>query len=126
MKQFLRFAVVGAIGFVTDFAVLYVAVSFLGLGSLSARLLSFLIAATVTWKANRHFTFAHDGDGALKQWAQYLLATSIGGAINIGVYKLWLAFTDANTVNLFLGVAAGSATAMMFNYAMAKRVIFAT
>jgi putative flippase GtrA len=126
VNQFLRFAIVGAAGFVTDFAVLYVAVSWFGLHHLGARLLSFLVAATLTWKANRHFTFRrNDGGGALRQWMQYLLATALGGLINIGVYQLWLTWTDTSTVNLFLGVVAGSAVAMLFNFVVSKRFVFA-
>lgn len=125
MKQFGRFAAVGALGFVTDFAVLYLAVSGLGLGHLGGRLVSFLVAATVTWKANRHFTFGASDKGAVREWMQYLLATSLGAAINIGVYQLWLMWTDTSTINLFLAVAAGSGAAMMVNFAISKRVVFA-
>ena len=125
MKQLLRFAIVGAVGFVVDFTVLYLAVSVLGLGNLSGRVLSFIVAATVTWKFNRHFTFEAAGKNAFREWAQYLLATSVGGGINVAVYQCWLWFTDTRTLNLFLGVAAGSAVAMMFNFAISKRIIFA-
>lgn len=124
MKQFLRFALVGAVGFVTDFGVLSLALSVLGLNPLAGRLLSFLFAATVTWKANRKFTFAQQGAGTTRQWLQYLLATSIGGGINITVYQFWLMATDTSSGNLFLGVAVGSAAAMVFNFGISKRVVF--
>lgn len=125
MKQFLRFCVVGALGFVTDFSVLYLAVKWLGAGTLSGRLLSFLVAATVTWKVNRHFTFAKGGKGSVREWLQYLLLTGIGGLINVGVYQIWLSLTDHGTLNLFLAVVAGSAVAMLFNYMVSKRAVFA-
>ena len=96
-----------------------------GLGNLSGRVLSFIVAATVTWKFNRHFTFEAAGKNAFREWAQYVLATSVGGGINVAVYQCWLWFTDTRTLNLFLGVAAGSAVAMMFNFAISKRLIFA-
>lgn len=126
MKQFLRFALVGSVGFVTDFGVLTLALSVLGLNPLAGRLLSFLVAATVTWTANRKFTFAQQGAGTAKQWLQYLLATSIGGGINIAIYQCWLMATDTSTRNLFLAVAAGSAAAMLFNFGISKRVVFTT
>lgn len=125
MKQFFRFCLVGALGFVTDFGMLYLGVKVLEMGTLSARILSFIIAATVTWKANRHFTFVQQGHGSLREWLQYLLLTSIGGGINVIVYQIWLSLTDHGTLNLFLAVAAGSATAMLFNFAISKRVVFA-
>jgi putative flippase GtrA len=125
LKQFLRFCVVGALGFVTDFSVLYLAVTWLGTGTLSGRVLSFLVAATVTWKVNRHFTFAKQGQGSVREWLQYLLLTGIGGLINVGVYQVWLSLTDRSTRNLFLAVVAGSAVAMLFNYTISKRAVFA-
>ncbi|QJD99907.1 GtrA family protein [Massilia forsythiae] len=124
MKQFLRFGLVGALGFVTDFGMLYAAVTWLGLGTVAGRVLSFVIAATVTWKVNRHFTFVQQGRGSVREWLSYLLLTSVGGAINVAVYQTWLWLTDHRTLNLFLGVAAGSAVAMLFNFAISKRAVF--
>lgn len=128
MKQFQRFLLVGVLGFVVDFSVLYLAVNEAGLGAFSGRLLSFIVAATVTWKANRHFTFA-SGDvavqgAAARQWLRYLSTTAIGGAINIGVYQLWLKITDHGNLNLFLAVVAGSAVALMVNFTLSKYVVF--
>jgi putative flippase GtrA len=125
VNQFLRFCLVGALGFVTDFTVLYVAVKWLGFGTASGRLLSFLVAVTVTWQANRRFTFVRTDAGSVREWLRYLLFTGFGGGINIAVCQLWLHFTDERTVNLFLAVTAGSGIAMMFNFAVSKRAVFA-
>lgn len=115
---------VGAVGFVTDFSVLYVAVALLGLGTVIGRILSFVIAATVTWKINRRFTFVQSGKGGGMEWLRYLLFTSVGGAINLAVYQTWLYLTSHTTLNLFIGVAAGSAVALVFNFAISKRAVF--
>lgn len=130
MKQFQRFLLVGALGFVVDFSVLYLAVNLGGFSPLGGRVLSFLIAATVTWKANRHFTFAatdatdNAAGAAARQWLRYLSTTAIGGAINIGVYQAWLAMTGNTNVNLFLAVVAGSAVALLVNFTLSKYVVF--
>lgn len=128
MKQFQRFLLVGALGFVVDFSVLYVAVNAAGLGPLAGRIVSFIVAATVTWKANRNFTFASAEaampGAAARQWLRYLSTTAIGGAINIGVYQLWLKITDHGNVNLFLAVVAGSAVALVINFTLSKYVVF--
>lgn len=125
MKQFVRFCLVGALGFVTDFGVLYVLVHWLHLQPTSGRILSFMVAATVTWKVNRHFTFAQRGAGTLREWLSYLVLTGVGGLVNVAVYWLWISLTDSTTVNLFLGVAAGSAVALFFNFTISKRAVFA-
>jgi len=128
VKQFQRFLLVGALGFVVDFSVLYLAVNAAGLDTLAGRLLSFIVAATVTWKANRHFTFVRTDaavpDAAARQWLRYLLTTAIGGVINIGVYQLWLRTTDHSNLNLFLAVVAGSAVALFVNFTLSKYVVF--
>lgn len=128
MKQFQRFLAVGALGFIVDFSVLYLLVNFVGLNPLAGRLLSFVVAATVTWKANRHFTFANANTTlrgeAARQWLRYLSTTAIGGAINIGLYHLWLKLTDHGALNLFLGVVAGSACALLVNFLLSKYVVF--
>lgn len=124
MKQFLRFCIVGTLGFLTDFAVLYVVVKWLSVGPLAGRILSFLVAATVTWKVNRHFTFVSQGQGSVREWLQYVVFTGFGGCINVGVYQLWTTFTDHSTLNLFLAVAAGSGTALLFNFAISRRAVF--
>jgi putative flippase GtrA len=128
LKQFQRFLLVGALGFVVDFSVLYLAVNAAGLGTLAGRLVSFIVAATVTWKANRHFTFANNEavvpGTAVRQWLRYLLTTAIGGAINIGVYQLWLKMTYYGNMNLFLAVVAGSAVALLVNFTLSKHVVF--
>lgn len=124
MNQFQRFLLTGALGFAVDFSILYVAVNVGGLGPVSGRLLSFVIAASVTWKVNRHFTFASSQDPATWQWIRYLCTTAIGGAINIGVYRLWLMFTAPDNLNLFAAVVAGSAVALIFNFALSKYIVF--
>ena len=128
MKQFQKFLAVGALGFIVDFSVLYIAVNAAGLGTLTGRVVSFLVAATVTWKANRHFTFAGTGaeapGAAARQWLRYLSTTAIGGAVNIGVYTLWLRMTDHGNTNLFLAVVAGSAVALLVNFSLSKYIVF--
>jgi len=124
LKQFQRFLLVGVLGFIVDFSVLYLAVNAAGLGPLGGRLLSFVVAASVTWKANRHFTFAAVQEQAARQWMRYLVTTAVGGAINIGVYQLWLKITNHGNANLFLAVVAGSALAMMVNFILSKYVVF--
>jgi putative flippase GtrA len=125
LNQFLRFCIVGAVGFVTDFAFFYAAVRWVGLGTMSGRVLSFLVAATVTWKMNRHFTFLQEDAGSVREWLRYVLTTGIGGAINVGVSQAWLHVTNHDTLNLFLAVAAGSGVALLCNFFVSKRAVFA-
>ena len=122
--QLLRFGVVGTVGFLADSSVLLALTQYLLIGPLPARVLSFLVAATLTWKLNRHFTFAQTGSTPLLEWGKYLLATATGGALNVLVYKGWISLTDTSTMNLVAGVAIGSIAAMTLNFLIAKKLIF--
>jgi len=68
--------------------VLYLAVNAAGLDPFPRPLRSIMIAATVTWKASRHFIFASTDvavPGApARKWLRYVSTTATGGAINNG------------------------------------------
>ena len=123
--QFGKFGMVGVVGLVVDIAVLYLAMAGAGLGPYSARVVSFLAAATVTWALNRAFTFRgeHDG-GLLGQWAKFIAANSVGGAVNYLTYAALIAGTATVAGHPFLGVAAGSVAGMFFNFAASKKLVF--
>ena len=59
LPPFLRFALVGALGFGVDLAVLWVALEPLQLGVYAARLVSFAVTVTFTWAMNRYLTFGN-------------------------------------------------------------------
>jgi len=122
--RFLRFVAVGSIGFLVDSSVLLLLTSTRVAGPSYGRVLSFLAAATVTWKLNRSYTFRAVGGQPHRQWAQYVLATAIGAVINFAIYRLWLRWTDTGPLNLLLGVAAGSIGAMLFNFGVSHKFVF--
>ncbi len=127
-REFLRFSVVGVIGFGVDVAVLYAAAPLMGWHA--ARVLSFLAAATTTWALNRRITFqaASSVTGVRNVWRQYLryLFTMLGGgAINYLVYATTLHFS-AGTGTPALGVALGSIAGLFANFASARYLVFRT
>jgi putative flippase GtrA len=121
--QFLRFGLVGTVGFIVDAGVLRLVVSFLGLNLYVGRVISFLVAATVTWALNRTFTFKHTGARG-RQWLRFVLANAIGGFVNFGAYAALvstLPFVHAHPV---IAVAAGSLAGMGFNFTLSKWLVF--
>ncbi len=60
-KQLLRFAAVGASGYVVNLAVFAMAIHVAGLGYLLAATLAFLVAVSNNFFWNRHWTFSRDG-----------------------------------------------------------------
>ncbi|WP_326491152.1 GtrA family protein [Paraburkholderia sp. HD33-4] len=123
-REFIWFAIAGAVGFGVDAGVLYAALA-LGCGPYVGRLISFLCAAFVTWQINRRITFtAAAGTSLWREWCQYLAAMSLGGACNYGAYVLTLHLLPRGPASPLLAVAAGSIAGMFVNFATAKLWVF--
>jgi putative flippase GtrA len=124
LMEFLRFGVVGTIGFVVDTAVLYAGLA-VGLGLYGGRALSYLVAASTTWALNRLWTFRGRGDGsAHRQWALFLVVNLVGFAMNYGTYAVLIAFVPMVAAHPVLGVAAGALAGMFGNFVLSRRLVF--
>ena len=124
--QFLRFGLVGAAGFLVDVGVLY-AMRGMGLDLYSARLVSFLAAATFTWLGNRFFTFGTPPRRAARlggEWAAYIAAMGLGGLVNYGTYAVLISFFDLFRAHPWLAVAGGTGAGLAINFVTARRILF--
>jgi putative flippase GtrA len=126
-SRFLRFCLVGGVGFGVDLLVLYA--SAWALGWYKARVVSFLAAATVTWWLNRRFTFdaapgtAREDTALGRQYLAYM-ASMLGGALlNYATYAATLHWLDIPG-NAALGVALGSCAGLVVNYLLARHLVF--
>lgn len=124
LLQFLRFGVVGTVGFVVDTAVLYAGLA-AGLGLYGGRALSYLVAASTTWALNRAWTFRGQGEGpAMRQWALFVVLNLVGFAFNYGTYAALVASVALVAQHPVIGVAAGSLAGMMGNFLLSRRFVF--
>jgi putative flippase GtrA len=124
LLQFLRFGVVGTVGFVVDTAVLYAGLA-AGLGLYGGRAVSYLVAATTTWALNRAWTFRGQGEGpAMRQWALFVVLNLVGFAFNYGTYAALVASVTLVAQHPVIGVAAGSLAGMMGNFLLSRRFVF--
>lgn len=121
--RFLRFALVGAAGFVVDAGVLYAGVA-LGLGLYLGRACSYLCAATFTWALNRRFTFAASGPPGLAEWLRFVLANANGGIVNYLTYAALVSWGPGLIGHPVLAVAAGSLAGLGVNFAASERFVF--
>jgi putative flippase GtrA len=123
-QEFLRFGVVGSIGFLVDTGVLYGALA-LGAGLYLGRAVSYVVAATTTWALNRAWTFRGRGGGAIhRQWALFVAVNLGGFVLNYGTYAALVAFVPLVAAHPVLGVAAGSVAGMFANFALSRRLVF--
>lgn len=127
-SQFLRFAVVGAAGFVVDESVLWLMHRVIGLDPFSARAISIFSAMTLTWWGNRTLTFsAHAAEGAgavIKEWLRFIAANAIGALVNYGAYASLVKFAPAPLNNAYLATAIGVGIGLIFNFTLSKRFVF--
>jgi len=118
---YLKFVLVGGVGFAIDYGVLQVLVTEWGWHWALARIPSFGLAVCVTWILNRTLTF-----GSSNRWAgesiRYLIAQSIGSAINLGVFSGIVMVVGAGT--LLVPLAVGAAGGLVSNFLMSKYLVF--
>ena len=123
-QEFLRFGVVGTIGFLVDSGVLYGAIA-LGAGLYLGRAISYLAAASATWALNRAWTFRGRGSGPVhQQWALFVAVNLVGFVLNYGTYALLVATVPVVAAHPILGVAAGSIAGMFANFFLSRAVVF--
>lgn len=131
LVQFLRFGVVGTVGFVVDTAVLYAMLA-LGAGPYAGRIPAYLAAATTTWALNRRWTFRdtgrdagrNAGGAAGRQWAAFVVLNLGGFVLNYGTYAALVRFVPVVAAHPILGVAAGALAGMTGNFLLSRRFVF--
>jgi putative flippase GtrA len=121
----LRFALVGAAGFIVDAASLYLVVHQLGAGLYSGRLVSYLTAASFTWALNRRYTFHSQRDhNPAREWLRFLAANAAGGLLNYTVYAVLINAFETVALWPVIGVAAGSMAGLIANFLLSRRLVF--
>lgn len=125
LAEFLRFCIVGAVGFMVDAGVLMLCIHVFGVDAVSGRLVSFAIAVMATFELNRRWAFQRGGHSTyFALLATYLGVQGLGFLCNLGIYTLlYVALPQPFNAPLFCLVVA-SAFALLVNYAGARLVVF--
>lgn len=125
VRQLGAFGVVGVIGLLVDMAVVWLCLRGAGLNPYAARAVSFLVAATTTWVLNRAFTFrGARPEAAHRQWAKFLAANAVGGAVNYGVYAALVSGVGFFAAVPEAAVAVGSFAGLGFNFTASRTLVF--
>ena len=121
--DFIRFGIVGTLGFVWDTATVYAVKGFAGLYVAGA--CGFVVAATINWAINRFWTFRHlDHSAAHRQLLQFLAVNSIGFIFNRGTFFTLVAISLRCREYPVLAIFAGSLAGLIFNYFLSKKFVF--
>jgi putative flippase GtrA len=125
-REVALFAVGGILGLAVDAGIAQSLVGLAGWNVYTARVVSFLSAATVTWWWNRTHTFAHrdSGRGHRAEWLHWMGLMALGAVINNGLYVLAFKVFPALHAWPAVAVAAGSAAGAVANFLLARAVLF--
>lgn len=122
-SRFLRFACVGAVGFVVDAGILTTLMQW-GWQPLLARLVSFPAAVATTWLLNKAWTFAavtaRPGGGYMR----YSGIQIVGALINLGIFTMLITAFPASRAVPWVPLAAAALVALVFNYLATRHLVF--
>ena len=122
MSRFLRFAVIGGIGFVVDAFALVALLLWTPLGPFSGRLVSIGIALAVTWLLNRMLTFGPSSRHVAVEGARYGGVGIASAAVNYAAYSVLVIAVPWLPIVATLAIA--SIVAMGFSFLGYSRLVF--
>lgn len=122
-SRFLRFACVGAVGFVVDAGILTTLMK-LGWQPVLARLISFPAAVATTWLLNKAWTFASDTTRLAGGYMRYSGIQIVGALINLGIFTLLISTFPASRAVPWVPLAAAALVALVFNYLATRHLVF--
>jgi putative flippase GtrA len=121
--QFLKFAVVGTVGFLADASTVYGLRHVIGI--YAAGFAATAVATSVTWLFNRLWTFQGFGGGPIhRQIMLYIAANMVGLLLNRTTFVLLVVFTPVCARYPILAVAAGAVAGMFINFSLSRSMVF--
>jgi putative flippase GtrA len=125
-QQFLKFAFVGGVGFVTDAGTFTILTKFFGLDLITGRVISSLVfGMSATYLLNRYLTFRRHRSGSIaKEYLRFAAANIVGNLLNIGTHALLVENLPLFHRYPILGIIAGTAVGLVFNFTGSKYFVF--
>jgi putative flippase GtrA len=127
LHEAIRFGLVGAICFVVDVGMFNFFRVGLDLGPLTSKTLSVVIATTVSYVANRQWTFAHrERSGVAREYALFFVLNGIGlgiALVCLGLSHYLFGFTSALADNIAANLV-GLGLGTLFRFWSYRRWVF--
>jgi putative flippase GtrA len=125
-RQFLKFAIVGTLGFVVDAGTLYLMTHYAGMDRWTAGLIStFVFGMTWTWLLNRFFTFRDQRSrNIVAEYLRFASANIVGNLLSVGTYSLLTAVVPLFATYPVLAKAGGVAVGLAVNFTGSKYFAF--
>lgn len=122
MKRFLRFMVVGGVGFVVDAGVTLGLLATGFFGPFSARAIAIALALLCTWFCNRNFTFGKSGHHVVREGVLYGSVGITSALLNYAIYSGLL--LSMPMLRPILALILASASATLYSYFGYARFVF--
>ena len=120
-SQIVKFAAVGAVGYIADSAITFAGAKYLGLSPELARPPGFIVATIANFLLNRAITFRASGAPLMPAFLRYCLVASAGLAVNYAVYSACIVLAPQFGVGvtpailpLFVAAGVGVSTILTF------------
>jgi putative flippase GtrA len=125
-QQFLKFSLVGGVGFVVDAGSYFILTRYLGGGLVSSRFVSSLVLGmTTTFLLNNFMTFRGHGSGSIfSRYLKFAAANIIGNLLNVGTHAALVESLALFHRIPLLGVVAGTVVGLIFNFTGSKYFVF--
>ncbi len=124
-EQFLRYCLVGGVGFAVDAGILSFLAHVLAVGPFAARAPSFIAAVTVTSALSRRYVFAglrRYSAGA--EYRRYFAVQVLGGLANLGVYAAAIVNLPWCAAFPVSALALGSIVGLAVNCSLGRLKVF--
>ena len=122
--RFVRFSIVGAVGFVIEAALLTYFATVPGIGAVKGRAVSFPVAVVTTWWLNRTLTF-QSKNNLHRESFRYFLVQSLGAVTNLGVFLALVAMLPGLRTIPVLPLGIASIFGLLVNFTLSKKYVFA-
>lgn len=124
-RQFVKFALVGAVNTVVDWAVFYLVMSFFGVNSQMikqlSKAISFIVSATSNYAMNRVWTFRSKNKAVAKEAGKFFTVALGGLLINQAVFYV---STGPGELKNIYGLILATAAATLWNFFLNKKWTF--
>lgn len=119
---FVRFCMVGCVGFGTE-AIILTVLALFGVGPIFGRFISFPIAVTITWLLNRNFSF-RSRNPAAREGMRYFLVQCAGAVVNIGAYISLAETIPLMTRHPVAALFIGSLAGLVVTFNLSRYLVF--
>lgn len=126
--SFIRFAVIGGLGYLLAIVLLAIGTGMLKLEFAVANAITIFLTMIFTWLGNRYVTFgdrrAHGLPNILQECLKFMGANGLGALVNYLCALALVHYAGAPFRNAFVAQAIGVLAGLVFNFTLSRTLVF--